>query len=394
MGKVKILRIIARLNVGGPARHVVLLAAGLNGERFESVLVHGGVGEGEGDMAYLAEQGRIRREFIPELGRGINPFTDLAALVKIISLIRRERPHIVHTHTAKAGTLGRIAGLLTGVPAKVHTFHGHVFRGYFNRVATGYFLWIERMLARFTDRIVAISKSQKDDLLCRYKIGREDQYRVVNLGLDLEPFSRIENLRGLFRQRHALGKDSIVVAIIGRLVPIKNHRMFINVISLIKESVSADMFDKLKFVIVGDGPEKGSLIKYADSKGVGASVVFTGWEKDLQQVYADVDIVALTSRNEGTPVSLIEAFASSRPVIATDAGGVKDVVGGIGIMIDRDDEAAFAKALTGLILSPEARAEIGSKGRESVMNRFSMRNLLSQTEKLYEELLTEKGISA
>ncbi len=236
MGKVKILRIIARLNIGGPARHVAILAEGLNKDRFDSTLVYGGIEDGEGDMSYLAGDGAIKREFIPELGRSINPFADMAALIKIMAVIKRERPHIVHTHTAKAGTLGRIAAICAGVPAKVHTFHGHVFYGYFNKIVTWYFLLIERILAGFTDRIVAISRSQKDDLLRRYKIGSMDKYRVINLGLDLEPFLRLEDKRGLFRERHRIDKDAVLIGIIGRLVPIKNHRMFIDIISLFNAS--------------------------------------------------------------------------------------------------------------------------------------------------------------
>jgi len=394
MGKIKVLRIIARLNIGGPARHVVILTGGLDKDRYDSILVSGAVGKGEGDMSYLAEEGRIRRVFVPELGRSINPLADFIAFFKILNAIRREKPHIVHTHTAKAGTLGRIAAIFAGVPVKIHTFHGHVFYGYFNRFATGYFLWVERMLARFTDRIIAISEGQKEDLLYRYKIGQEGKYSVINLGLDLEPFLHVDSKKGIFRQRHGLDKDAILVGLIGRLVPVKNHRMFIKVARLIKGQIEPDIFNRVKFVIVGDGPEKPALTAYANSIGIGKSVIFTGWAHDLIEVYADIDIVALTSRNEGTPLSIIEAFASAKPVIATDVGGVGDVAGGVGILTARDDDDAFTKALGELIRSDEMRREMGMKGRMAVMEKFSKERLVSQTEKLYEELILEKGIKA
>ena len=394
MGKIKVLRIIARLNIGGPAIHVVLLTAGLNKERFDSSLVFGSVEPGEGDMSYLATEGGMRTFSVPELGRSINPIADLIAFAKVYSIIRREKPHIVHTHTAKAGTIGRIAAVLAGVPVKVHTFHGHVFYGYFNKPATAYFLWIERMLARFTDRIVAISPRQKDDLLNKYRIGTEEKYRVVNLGLDLERFKDIERKSGLFRSRLNFRKDDILVGMISRLVPIKDHRMFIRATKRLKKHLDSGLFNKVKFVIVGDGPEKEALRAYAESCGVGTSVVFTGWVRDIDEIYADMDIVALTSRNEGTPVSLIEAFASGKPVVATDVGGVRDVVGEIGIVVDKNDDVAFAQYLSELIKSPERRWAIGQKGRESVMERFSKDRLIVDTEKLYEDLLTEKGIIA
>ena len=392
-GKVKILRIIARLNIGGPAKHVVLLTANLSKDRYDSTLISGPVGDGEGDMSYLAKDSGIKHIFISQLSRNINPFADLMAFAKIFRIIAREKPDIVHTHTAKAGTIGRAAAILAGVPVRVHTFHGHVFYGYFNKLLTAYFLTIERVLARFTDRIIAISEGQKEELLNKYKIGTEARYGVVSLGLDLERFLNVEEKRGRLRRKFQFDKDDILIGIIGRLVPVKNHRMFIRVAKRLKEYIGPELFDKVRFVIIGDGPEKGSLAAYADSIGVAAKVFFCGWVRDIEEAYADLDIVALTSINEGTPLSLIEALASARPVIATDAGGVRDVVGNAGILTDRDDEVAFAKGLAGLIDQPSRRAEIGIRGRSGVMDRFSAKKLLAQTEKIYEELLLKKGIS-
>lgn len=394
MAKIKVMRIIARLNIGGPAIHVTLLTAGLDKDKFDSSLVYGSTETGEGDMSYLAIDSGLKSFFIPELGRSINPLADIVAFAKVYSIIKRERPHIVHTHTAKAGTIGRIAAMLAGVPARVHTFHGHVFYGYFNRFLTAYFLFIERILACFTDRIVAISGRQKDDLLGKYRIGSEEKYRVINLGFDLGRFKDPGKKSGLFRARLNFNKDNILIGIIGRLVPIKNHRMFIRSAKRLKSELGQELFNKVKFVVVGDGPEREGLQAYAESCGVSSNMVFTGWVRDIDEAYADMDIVALTSRNEGTPVSLIEALASGKPVVATDVGGVRDVIGGIGILVDSDDEAAFTRRLSELVRSGQSRSEIGLKGREWVMDRFSRDRLISDTEKLYEELLKEKGIKS
>ena len=392
MRKIKVLRIIARLNVGGPARHVAILTEGLAGERHTSKLLYGSLDEGEGDMSYLVKKDGIDATFIPELVRRIDPVNDLIAFAKIFSIIRRERPDIVHTHTAKAGTIGRLAALAAGVPVKVHTFHGHIFYGYFSVPLTRYFLWIERFLSRFTDRIIAISDKQKEELLNRYKIGGEEKYSVVNLGLDLERFLQAEEKRGIFRHRHGVRQDDTLVGIVGRLVPVKNHRMFIDAARRLKGSMPPELFGRVKFVIVGDGPERQGLENYAGSLGIADKVTFTGWVDDMEALYADLNIMALTSENEGTPLSLIEAFASARAVIATDVGGVRDVLDDIGILVGSNETEAFSERLAELITSPARREEIGLRGREYVMKKFSKDNLIAQVEKLYEELMAEKGI--
>lgn len=392
MRKIKILRIIARLNVGGPAKHVALLTEGLKNERHSSLLIYGSLDKGEGDMSYLIKKDDIKSIFIPELVRRLDPIRDFIAFIKILSIIKKEKPDIVHTHTAKAGTIGRIAAALSRVPVKIHTFHGHIFYGYFDKWSTAFFLWVERMLSYFTDCIIVISDNQKDELLIKYKIGTRQKYRVINLGLDLQRFSYTTMKQNGFREKHRFKEDEILVGMIGRLVPVKNHRMFIRIIKHVRAYIPEEVFDRVKFVIVGDGPEKESLVGYAKSQGVSERIVFTGWIEDMAEVYSDIDIVALTSKNEGTPLSLIEALASGRPVISTDVGGVRDLIGNTGILVDEGDEAAFSQNLSELIRSPDMRREIGLKGRGVVMEKFSKENLISQIEKLYEELLLEKGV--
>ena len=393
MNKIKVLRIITRLNVGGPAQHAVILTESLDRARYGSVLVYGSLDRGEGDMSRLlnAATGRF---FIPEMQRGINPVADIIALFKILLLIREERPAIVHTHTSKAGTLGRIAAVLSGVPVKVHTFHGHTFDGYFDKLSTAYFLFVERILAYFTDRIVAISGMQKNDLLETYRIGSEKKYSVIKLGLGLDRFLEQGSHAGLFRKRYGLAGDNLLIGIVGRIVPIKNHRMFLRAAKRLTTMVDPAVSGKLKFIIAGDGPLRKEMEDLADFLGLKESVIFTGWADSIEGLYADLDIVALTSLNEGTPLSLIEAQAAGKVIVATDVGGVRDVVGDTAFLVDKDDEAAFAGALADAVkMTAGNRREAGIKGRDRVLRDYSKERLVEDTERLYEILLTEKGIN-
>jgi len=392
MRKIKVLRIIARLNIGGPARHVAVLNEGLEKKRFDSSLIYGKLAGNEGDMSYLAEGGKAKSIFIPELSRDIRPVRDLRAFMRIFSIIKSEKPDIVHTHTAKAGTIGRLAAILARVPIKVHTFHGHIFYGYFSRLLTAAFLQIEKALAFFTDRIVAVSDIQKEELLRKYRIGKKTRYSVINLGFELERFLDPERYKGGLRKKLALKNDALLIGIVGRLEPVKNHEMFLNVAWKLKRSLAKSESEKIKFIVIGDGPRRARLMNYAKAYGLEKDVFFTGWIKNMPEAYADLDIVALTSRNEGTPLSLIEALASARCVISTDVGGVKDVVGDAGILVGENDEGAFVRGLGSLIEFPGQRKEFGERGRERVLKRFSRENLISGVEKLYEELLKEKGI--
>lgn len=390
MEKIKILRIISRLNIGGPAIHTILLTEGLNQNRFTSVLVTGKAALWEGDMLYLAKEKGIGTIIIPELMRKIHFLNDLIAFLKIYSLITQEEPDIVHTHTAKAGTLGRLAGLLYNLTrvkrtcALVHTFHGHVLEGYFGKVTTTFFLWIERILAKFTDRIVVVSQRIKEDLL-KLGIGEPEKIMVVPLGLELEKFL------------HILPPDNadstLKIGIIGRLAPIKNHRMFLEAARKIKDGRKI----KIKFFIIGDGELRKKLEDYARDAGMQNDVIFMGWQNDLVQDYQNLDIVVLSSLNEGTPVSIIEAMAAARPVIATDVGGVRDLLGDNerGILIKPKDAQALADAIAGLTDNPSQRIELGNLGRSFVKDRFNKERLIKDMELLYNNLLKkESGLCA
>jgi len=387
----KVVRIIARLNIGGPAINTVLLSAGLDKFGFKTCLVAGTVGVNEGDMEYFAREHCVKPVIVNDLTREINVLKDLKALWKVYRIIRREKPDIVHTHTAKAGTLGRLAAILAGVPVKVHTFHGHIFDGYFSGLATKVFIAIERFLGRFTDKVVVVSNSVENDVSVRYNIISKGKVAVIKLGFELEKFFEADKNEGRLRQELGIGSDVLLIGIVGRLVPIKNHKMFFDTIKLLyakRYTLNA------KFIIVGDGELRHELENYAGGLGIKDKVVFLGWRRDLENIYADLDIVCLTSLNEGTPVSLIEAMASGKSVVATDVGGVRDIVKNNenGLLVQSNDVDGFNKALLNMLEDREKRLEMGRYGRKFVNENFRKERLIKDTENLYNSLLKEKGL--
>ncbi|MFH1698108.1 MAG: glycosyltransferase family 4 protein [Candidatus Omnitrophota bacterium] len=397
MKKIKVLRIIARLNVGGPAIHTILLTGGLDKTKFESLLIYGSLSPDEGDMSYYASDRNISTVFIPELKREIDLFNDLAAFIKIFSLIERERPDIVHTHTAKAGAIGRLAAIAFKLnnlfsPATlkiIHTFHGHVFDGYFGSLKTGVFILIERLLAIFTDQIITVSESVRNELIS-LGITKKSKIKVIPLGFELDRFLNLPL------------KDSpeLNIGIVGRLVPIKNHRLFLDAA---KKLICDNPDLNFSFKVIGDGESRVELDKYADLVGIREKVDFLGWQKDLEQVYSELDIVVLTSLNEGTPVSLIEAMASAKAVVATDVGGVADLLGkereifiksdqGFtvrerGLLVKSGDSAAFARALTFLIKNNSLKKDMAESGRNLIKKKFTKERLIGDIQDLYSGIL-------
>jgi glycosyltransferase involved in cell wall biosynthesis len=405
----KIVRIIARLNVGGPAKHVVWLTAGLDQANYHTLLVAGTVPEGEGDMGYFAEQCGIVPHFIPEMSREIS-FKDAATIWKLYRLFLREKPDLVHTHTAKAGTVGRVAGffyrwltpsLIFGRPRKckfVHTYHGHIFHSYYGKLKTHAFITIERMLARLvTDRLVAVSEQQSTEICQTFRVGHEQQIRVIPLGLDLEMFNESSQRRQRFRQELGIDENTVLVCIIGRLTEIKNHELFLETVSQYKKIVSPEG-SVVRFVIIGDGSLRESLERQSRSLNLSEDVIFTGERSDPEYFYPASDVVALTSRNEGTPLTLIEAMANGRPVIATRVGGVVDLLGPViedgvfqvcerGISVPAGDSRAFAAGIARLVHDRELQKNLGDRGFEFVLKSYPKERLLSDITKLYDELL-------
>lgn len=390
--KIKILRIITRLNIGGPAIHAALLTRELNNNEFESTLIYGSTSKDEGDMSYILENHDIKSVYIPALKRELNPFYDIIAFYRIFKFIKEYKPDIIHTHTAKAGTLGRLAAILANVPIKIHTFHGNIFHGYFNKSSTRFFIFIEKILAKFTQSIIAISQRQKDEIVQKYGITNPKKCSVIKLGFDLAKFLNLSSKEGTFRKRFNFKEDDILVGIVGRLTAIKNHRMFIDAIDHINRTAGKDIIDKIKFVIVGDGEMKEELLAYGRFRRMEKKVSFIGWIKDIDEVYAGLDIAALTSINEGTPVSLIEAMASSKPVISTDVGGVKDAVGETGILVKSGDYKVMSDKISNLAASLEKREELGRRGRDFVRNKYSKERLVSELRELYNDLIKRTEI--
>ncbi|MGB9439631.1 MAG: glycosyltransferase, partial [Desulfobacterales bacterium] len=325
---IRILRLIARLNIGGPAIQAITLSSELAGDQYQTLLVCGSLSPGEGDMTYLAIEKGVRRFIVKELGRNISLLDDLKSLFIIRKIIKRFKPDILHTHTAKAGTLGRLAVLSLRVPIfssktirVFHTFHGHTFHSYFNRLKTFIFILVERFLARFTDSIIVVSEQQKEDICDTFKIADEKKVQVIRLGFDLSVYEKNEPKEKTLVKNSGFCKspDSLRVGIVGRMTPIKNHFMLLEAINYLRMSAKIDRF---KFIVVGDGELKTILMKEAEKLNVKDAISFRGWQKDMPAVYSELDIVVLTSKNEGTPVAIIEAMAASRPVVATAVGGV------------------------------------------------------------------------
>jgi len=383
--RIRILRVIARLNTGGPATHVILLNSGLDRKRFISYLATGSVSKGEKDMTPDARRAGVEPFIIPELRREISLKDDLKAFFKIYRLMRDIKPDIVHTHTAKAGVLGRIAAMFVKAPIKIHTFHGHIFHSYFGRLKSRIFLIIERILAHFTSRIVVISEKQLGEIRDRYKIAPKERYSVIPLGLDLERFLA-PGRRDDSRKELSIKADTLLAGIVGRLVPVKNHRLFLEAAGRIRID-NPGM--KVKFLIVGDGPLRNDLERYAAKLGIRDSVIFMGWRADLCVVYKGLDVVCLTSLNEGTPISLIEAMASGRAVLSTDVGGVRDVVihNETGLLSPSGDAESFSHNLSGLLRDERLRRRLGENARAFAARKFSKERLIKETELLYDREL-------
>jgi glycosyltransferase involved in cell wall biosynthesis len=398
-GPIRILRIIARLNIGGPAIQAVTLSRAFSEGSYRTLLVCGQVGAHEGDMSYLADSKGVRPLFLPSLGREISLAADARSFIHVREVIRRFKPHIVHTHTAKAGTVGRLAGLsLNSLKESrqrirlVHTFHGHVFRDYFSPLRTRVLIEIERLLARFTDRIVAISASQEKDICHTYRIAAPAKVRVVPLGFDLSPYPMESAPQNSDHQR------PYVVGIIGRLTHIKNHRLLVEAARDLRNLAGDRDF---RFLVIGDGELREALVQYTKDLEVDKAFVFTGWKREMPCIYKMLDAVVLTSLNEGTPVTLIEAMAAGKPVIATDVGGVKDLLGPIdtrsndgyslaqrGIMVPSGKRDGLAAALIFALKNKPRLTHIAKQARTYVLREYSLERLTRNLDALYRELMS------
>jgi glycosyltransferase involved in cell wall biosynthesis len=378
----KVFRIIGRLNIGGPAIHTILLTHHLNSGRYKTRLIAGVEGPSEGNLRYLAEERGVEPLIISEMGREISLRDDIIALFKLIALMRREKPDIIHTHTAKAGTLGRLAALLA-LPGRrkqiYHTFHGHVFHSYFSARKTRVFIRIEQFLARFTHRLIAVSERTRQELIA-YKIASAEKIICIPLGLDLEPFAQCERYQGELRRELGLSADAVLIGLVARLVPIKGLHDFLTAASCVVASVP-----NAWFVLVGDGEMRQELEDHARALGLMERIRFLGYRQDLARIYADLDIVTLSSLNEGLPVSLIEAMSSGCVVVSTAVGGVPDLIEDkqTGFLVPPHNPAALAYTLEHVIASPECWPAITKRARESALTQFHISRLVADIERLY-----------
>jgi glycosyltransferase involved in cell wall biosynthesis len=384
---IRVLRVIARLNMGGPALHVAYLTAGLAERGYETTLVAGRLASGEDSMAFVADELGVEVERIDELHREISPVRDALAILRLARLIRRIRPHILHTHTAKAGAVGRLAALLAGdarPPIVVHTFHGHVLRGYFDPLRTAGFRALERWLARSSTALVAVSPQVRDDLVA-LGIAPRERFAVVRLGIELEKRVAAEqDGRGESRRILGIGADRFAVGWIGRMTGVKRTEDVLRAFRRLRErGVDACL------CMIGDGPDRPAVERYAHELGIMRDTLFLGYQEDVAPFYAAFDAMILPSINEGTPVSAIEALAAGRPVVATRVGGVPDVVrdGEDGFLVEAGDVDALADRLARLAADPELRERLGAAGRARVVPRYSVDRLVDDMDLLYRSLL-------
>ena len=381
---IRILRVIARMNLGGPAHHVAVLSDGLDRRNYQTLLVCGLVGEGEEE--HTDHDVRVQR--LGSLGPDIRPFKDLLSLIQLIRIVRNFRPQIVHTHTAKAGLLGRCAALFAGRrrPVIVHTYHGHVLRGYFGPFLTRVFLILERALARGSDRLIGVSSATVDELV-ELGVAPRSKFAVVPLGLDLSGFLALapEANDGL-REEIGARPEDVLFTFTGRLVPIKRPDRMLRAVASARRGGAPIMV-----AVVGDGQLRDPMEALAAELGCKDAVRFLGYRRDTVRICAGSDAALLTSDNEGTPVSLIEAAAGGRPAVATNVGGVGDiVVDGAGILAPASDEAALARAIVDIASDSKRRRSMGAAAREHVRHNYDGARLVADVDKLYTQLLDER----
>jgi glycosyltransferase involved in cell wall biosynthesis len=394
MPKKKVLRIINRLNLGGPTYNAAYLTKFLEPE-FDTLLVSGMKDEAEESSEFIVNNLGLHPVYMPEMYRELNPFKDYKSYYRLRKIIEEYKPDIVHTHAAKAGAVGRLAAIHSGVKVIVHTFHGHVFHSYFNPVKTRMFIEIERYLAKRTTQIVALSQLQKNELVNEFKIAAADKFCIVPLGFDLDRFSKNKDeKRKRFRDEYNISDNEIAIGIVGRLVPIKNHALFLQAVKIVADKTTK----KIRVFIIGDGEERPKLEQLANELGLkfnnankteGNVLTFTSWIKDIDVSNAGLDIIALTSNNEGTPVSLIEAQASGKPIVTTSVGGIGNVVieGQTALLSKQGNVDGFAQNLLKLVDDQQLRNNMAGKGVDFVTKSFSYQRLCSDTAQMYNRLL-------
>jgi glycosyltransferase involved in cell wall biosynthesis len=394
----RVLRIINRLNLGGPTFNAAYLTKYLAPD-FDTLLVSGMKDAAEESSEFIVKNLDLHPVYMPEMYRELNPFRDYKSYYKLRKIIDEFKPDIVHTHAAKAGAVGRLAAIHSGVPVILHTFHGHVFHSYFGSVKTRMFLEIERYLAKRTTKIIALSELQRNELVNDFKIAPQDKFAIVPLGFDLNKFETDKDQkRKKFRKEYNVADDEIAIGIIGRLVPIKNHELFLQALAIIKRKTTT----KIRVFIIGDGEQRSNIETLAKTLNLPFNnnnlaepnfLTFTSWIKDIDVSNAGLDIIALTSKNEGTPVSLIEAQASGKPIVSTAVGGIENIVlpNITALLSGKEDVDGFAQNLLLLIENDKLRAKMSKAGSDFVREKFSYLRLCKDMKDLYISLISQKN---
>jgi glycosyltransferase involved in cell wall biosynthesis len=390
-GPIRVLRVIARLNMGGPAIHVASLAAGLETRGYHTTLVAGSLARGEDSMAFLAERLGVAVVSVPEIQREVSAVHDLRSAVRVAALIREERPHILHTHTAKAGAIARAAAILAGParpPVVVHTFHGHVLKGYFDPARTAFFRRVEQALARTADVLVAVSPEVRDELV-ELGVAPREKFAVIRLGIPLEERLGDPTADSDYRALYGIPKDAFVVGWVGRMTGVKDTGAVLEIV----RSARTHGVDAV-LCMVGDGPDRTRLEQLAHELGIARACYFVGYQEDVAGYYRLFDAFVLPSVNEGTPVSAIEALASGTPVVANRVGGVPDVVrdGLDGFLVDPGDVTSAGAKLAMLAGGDGLRKKMGEAGRERVLERYAVSRLVDDVDRLYRSLLEAKRV--
>jgi len=388
---IRVLRVIARLNMGGPAIHVANLAAGLETRGYHTTLVAGSLARGEDSMAFLAERLGVAVVSVEELQREVSLLHDARSVLRIAELIRSERPHILHTHTAKAGAIARAAALLAGgarPPVVLHTFHGHVLKGYFDAGRTAFFRHVERTLARASDVLVAVSPEVRDELV-ELGVAPYDKFVVIRLGIPLEERLGDPTANSDYRRLYGIPEDAFVVGWVGRMTEVKDTGAVLEIVR-----ATRDRGVEAVLCMVGDGPDRERLEQLAHELGIARSCYFVGYQPDVAGYYRLFDAFVLPSVNEGTPVSAIESLASGTAVVANRVGGVPDVVrdGVDGFLVEPGDIDAAAARLAELAMDPALRTRLGASGRTRALERYSVARLVDDVDRLYRSLLAAKGL--
>ena len=386
---VPILHVTSRLNVGGLARLVLAVGERLNPERFRFLLVTGRVGGAEGDLLQVEHRNHVPMVVVPELGRNPHPWQDVVAAWKLRAIIRRLRPRIVHTHAAKAGVLGRLMARSAGVPICVHSYHGHLFSGYFGPATSRGIVQIERMLGRLTDAVAVPSVTQQREIAEHYQIVASSRVHVIPYGVDTKFLGhRLD--RAVCRAKFSIPVSGRVIGAVGRLAPVKNHQLLVESFARLASEAG---FEDLHLLIVGGGECLAKIEAQVAALPLAGRVHFAGWLGDLREAYSAMDVLALTSRNEGMPVAVMEAMAAGVPVVSTVAGGVVDLITHErdGLLVPEAEPGAFAAALRRVLADPALGASLGAQARQLIHGRHSEEVHARSLEALYEQLLAARG---